>query len=259
MAQDQARVLVVEDEPDLAGLVEMNLRLAGYQVVIAETGEEGLAAVRADPPDAVLLDVMLPGVDGWGVLREVKEDPAHEDLPVVMLTALSSERDLIRGHLQGAVEYVTKPFEMARLLETLERVLREPSPDELEDRRRRTRTMLQRLAELDSGRSADGNHVRLSALERTPVPERDEPQQATPEQVAGLASMTDKQRWLASALGAGWGARRIAEHLDVSRSNVYATRRRVARRLQCEPDEVAEVAVVLGIDGEVGPPPDDGG
>ena len=257
MADDQPRILVVEDEPDLAGLVEVNLHLAGYEVVVAGSGEQGLADLRSHEPDAVLLDVMLPGIDGWNVLRTIKEDRTTRDLPVVMLTALSEERDLIRGHLQGAVEYVTKPFEMQRLLDTVESVLREPSADELEDRRRRTRTMLRRLAELDSGRTAEGNQVRLSALERTPEPERDETPEATPEQVAGLATMTDKQRWLAAALGAGWAARRIAEHLDVSRSNVYATRRRVARRLHCDPDDVADVAVALGIHEEVGPPPDD--
>ena len=259
MADEQPRVLLVEDEPDLAGLVEVNLGLAGYDVTVAPTGEHGLEAIRSAPPDALVLDVMLPGIAGWDVLRTVKADAATEDLPVVMLTALSAERDLIRGHLQGAVEYVTKPFEMRRLLDTVATALREPSDEELADRRRRTRTMLQRLAELDSGRTADGDRVRLSALERLPSPTQEEEPAATQEQVAGLATMTDKQRWLASALGAGWAARRVAEHLDVSRSNVYATRRRVARRLHCEPDEVAEVARALGIQDEVGPPPESDG
>ena len=256
MADTKRRILVVEDEEDLAGLVEVNLNLAGYDVVVAPTGEDGLRAIREDEPDAVLLDVMLPGIDGWNVLRTVKEDRTTRDVPVVMLTALSEERDLIRGHLQGAVEYVTKPFEMKRLLETVEHVLRETSDEELQERRARTRTMLQRLAELDSGRTADAQTtVRLSALERTPAPERPDTREATPQQEQGLATMTDKQRWLASALGAGWAAREIAEHLDVSRSNVYATRRRVARRLGCDADDVAEVAVALGITDEAGPPP----
>lgn len=258
MADDKPRILVVEDEEDLASLVEVNLDLAGYDVVVAPTGEDGLQAIREHDPDAVLLDVMLPGIDGWNVLRTVKEDRTTRDLPIVMLTALSEERDLIRGHLQGAVEYVTKPFEMKKLLETIESVLGEASEDELEERRRRTRTMLKRLAELDSGRSADAqSNVRLSALERTPQPESDELPEPTAEHKAGLTTMTDKQRWLASALGAGWAARQIAEHLDVSRSNVYATRRRVARRLGCDPDEVAEIARRLDIIDEVGPPPED--
>lgn len=255
MGDTGRRILVVEDEEDLAGLVEVNLSLAGYDVVVASTGEDGLRAIREHEPDAVLLDVMLPGIDGWNVLRTVKEDRSTRDLPVVMLTAMSEERDLIRGHLQGAVEYVTKPFEMRRLLETVEAVLRDASDDELEERRRRTRTMLKRLAELDSGRRADTS-VRISALERTPTPKVDEAPEATAEQKAGLATMTPKQRWLAAALGAGWGARQIAVHLDVSRSNVYATRRRVARRLGCDPEDVATVAAALGITDEAGPPPD---
>ena len=259
MADTKSRILVVEDEEDLAGLVEVNLSLAGYDVVIAPTGEDGLRAIREEEPDAVLLDVMLPGIDGWNVLRTVKEDRTTRDVPVVMLTALSEERDLIRGHLQGAVEYVTKPFEMKRLLETVEEVLREVTDEELKERRQRTRTMLQRLAELDSGRTADSsNTVRLSALERTREPERPSVPEATSQQKQGLATMTDKQRWLASALGAGWAAREIAEHLDVSRSNVYATRRRVARRLGCDPDEVADVAVALEITDEAGDPPSGG-
>lgn len=255
MGDTGRRILVVEDEEDLASLVEVNLSLAGYDVVVASTGEDGLRAIREHDPDAVLLDVMLPGIDGWNVLRTVKEDRSTRDLPVIMLTAMSEERDLIRGHLQGAVEYVTKPFEMRRLLETVEAVLRDATADELEERRRRTRTMLKRLAELDSGRRADSS-VRISALERTPTPHVDEPPEATAEQKAGLATMTPKQRWLAAALGAGWGARQIAAHLDVSRSNVYATRRRVARRLGCDPDDVAAVADALGITDEAGPPPD---
>lgn len=251
------RILVVEDEEDLASLVQVNLSLAGYDVIIAPTGEDGLRAIREEEPDAVLLDVMLPGIDGWNVLRTVKENRTTRDLPVVMLTALSEERDLIRGHLQGAVEYLTKPFEMGRLLETMELVLRDATEEELAERRTRIRTMLTRLAEIDSGRTSDPT-VRLSGLERPPIAHAAESPEATAAQQAGLATLTQKQRWLASALGAGWGARQIAEHLAVSRSNVYATRRRVARRLGCDADDVADVAVALGITDEAGPPADEG-
>ncbi len=247
-------VLVVEDEVDLASLVEVNLQLAGYAVVLAADGEAGVAAVAEHSPDLVLLDVMLPGIDGWTVLRHVKEDAATRDLPVVMLTALSEERDLIRGHLQGAVEYVTKPFEMRRLLGAVEEALAEPLPEQVQDRRQRTRTMLQRLAELDSGRAADTT-VRLSGLERAPVQEQRGPVESSQLEKDGLATLTPKQRWLAAALAAGWGARQIADHLEVSRSNVYATRRRVARRLGCEAEEVNDVAARLGIADEAGPPP----
>ncbi len=254
MPRSKPLVLVVEDEVDLASLVEVNLQLAGYDVVLAPNGEAGIAAVAEHEPDLVLLDVMLPGIDGWGVLRAVKSDGKGVDLPVVMLTALSEERDLIRGHLQGAIEYVTKPFEMRRLLTAIDEALAVPTDTQRADRRQRTRTMLQRLAELDSGRAADTT-VRLSGLERAPVPERTAVVEASTSEVDGLATLTPKQRWLASALAAGWGARQIADHLQVSRSNVYATRRRVARRLGCEAEEVAAVAHRLGIATEAGPPP----
>jgi DNA-binding response OmpR family regulator len=247
-------ILVVEDEVDLAALVEVNLQLAGYDVVIAADGEAGIASVAAHHPDLVLLDVMLPGIDGWGVLRTVKADGASLDLPVVMLTALSEERDLIRGTLQGAIEYVTKPFEMRRLLTAIEEALAEPSQQQLAERRQRTRTMLQRLAELDSGRSSDTT-IRLTGLERLPTPKRATTPQASTSEVDGLATLTSKQRWLAAALAADWSARQISEHLQVSRSNVYATRRRVARRLGCEAEAVDKVGKRLGLGPEAGMPP----
>lgn len=254
MAAEQWTVLVVEDESDLASLVEVNLQLAGYDVLTAPDGEVALEVIDRDQPDLVLLDVMMPGIDGWTVLRRVKEAEETRDLPVIMLTALSEERDLIQGHLQGAVQYVTKPFEMRGLLGAVEAALRPPTDEERAERRRLTMTMLQRLAELETGRTADTT-VRLSALERTPTVDEPSTDAATADQRAGLATLTEKQRWLAAALGAGWPARRIAEHLEVSRSNVYATRRRVARRLGVEPDDVAATAAALGIAHEAGPPP----
>ena len=166
---DEARtVLVVEDEADLASLVEVNLQLAGYDVQLAEDGERALEVIGERQPDLVLLDVMMPGIDGWTVLRQIKEEEVTQDLPVVMLTALTEERDLIRGHLQGAIEYVTKPFEMRRLLSAVETALRPATDDERAERRRRTMMMLQRLAELETGRSAQTPPVHLSRLERTP-------------------------------------------------------------------------------------------
>ena len=256
MGDESRTVLVVEDEDDLASLVEVNLDLAGYSVVLAENGERALEIIADDPPDLVLLDVMMPGIDGWTVLRHIKEDEATQDLPVVMLTALTEERDLIRGHLQGAIEYVTKPFEMRRLLGAVEAALRPATDEERAERRRRTMTMLQRLAELETGRQARTPPVKLSSLERPPSADSSPGDSATPSQRAGLETLTEKQRWLAAALGAGWPARRIAEHLGVSRSNVYATRRRVARRLGVDPDDVADTAAALGIGHEAGPPPD---
>lgn len=241
-------VLVIEDEADLANLVRVNLDLAGYATRTARDGAEGLTEIRRDPPDIVLLDVMMPVLDGWQVLRSLQEDDELSDIPVVMLTALSEERDLIQGHLQGAVRYITKPFEMRVLLQTVEQALRTPTADELDERRRRTRDLLRRLAELDSGRTATGG-VRFSKLESPPEirPATPAPSEADRSR---LENLTDKQRYVAEQLASGRSARALAVELDVSRSNVYATRKRIARKLGCAPDDVPDEARRLGL-GEV--------
>ena len=241
MDRDNARprVLVVEDEEDLASLVELNLQLSGYEVDTAANGRVALDRIDVDQPDVVLLDVMMPVLDGWQVLRSLKGDPATEDIPVVMLTALSEERDLIRGHLQGAVRYVTKPFEMRALLETVHDALQPVGDDERDARRARTRELLRRLAELDSGRSPDGPGVRFSRLER-PRPAPGPAAEPGPTDPDLLDELTDQQRHVAEQLADGVGARAIAEELGVSRSNVYAVRKRIARRLGVEPDDVAD-------------------
>jgi DNA-binding response OmpR family regulator len=236
------RVLVVEDEEDLATLVELNLELSGYQVTTASNGRAALDRIGADLPDIVLLDVMMPVIDGWQVLRELKADSRTEDIPVIMLTALSEERDLIRGHLQGAVRYVTKPFEMRALIDTIEQALQPPDDEELASRRHRTRQLLQRLAELDSGRSSNGPRVQFSRLEH-PRPTSDgEDAPSGPADPELLDELTEQQRYVAEQLADGIGARQIANDLGVSRSNVYAVRKRIARRLGVEPDDVADVA-----------------
>ncbi len=242
MEQQTGRILVVEDEDDLATLVELNLQLAGHDVEIAVNGERALAQIDVSPPDLVLLDVMMPVMDGWQVLRELKAKAETQDIPVIMLTALAEERDLIRGHLQGAVRYVTKPFEMRGLLDTVTQALQPPTDDELAQRRTRTRQLLQRLAELDSGRVASGPSVRLSQLEqlrREPDAVEDAPTRPDP---ALLDELTESQRHVMQQLADGVSARAIANELEVSRSNVYAIRKRIARKLGIAPDDVPGVA-----------------
>ncbi len=188
---------------------------------------------------------MMPVLDGWGVLSRLEQDPGLDDLPVVMLTALSEERDLIRGHLQGAVRYVTKPFEMRSLLEAVEQALEEPTEEERAERRRKVRALLQRLAELDSGRSA-GRPVRFSRLEKPPEPEPAAPRISDVDRTR-LNALTDKQRYIAEQLAAGRSARELAEELEVCRSNIYATRKRIGRKLGVGADEVAREARRLGL------------
>jgi DNA-binding response OmpR family regulator len=237
---DKAHILVVEDEEDLASLVEVNLRLSGYDVSTAGDGGAALEAVSQDPPDLILLDVMMPVLDGWQVLRRLKEDEEFATIPVVMLTALSEERDIIRGHLQGAVRYLTKPFEMKVLLRTVEEGLREPDDTEIAARRDRIRALLQRLAELDSGRNPGSSNVSLSRLEKLPPKADPTPPEPTDQERERLASLTERQRYVAEELARGRSARELAKELDVSRSNIYATRKRIARKLGVTPDDVSD-------------------
>ena len=118
------RVIVVEDERDMADLIAARLKRESYQVECAYDGIEALKKIRADAPDAVLLDLMLPELSGTEVLRELRNDPRTAGVPVVILTAKSEESDVIVGLQLGADDYVTKPFSMSVLLARLEAVLR---------------------------------------------------------------------------------------------------------------------------------------
>jgi len=117
-------ILVVDDEEDIRELVTLNLRREGYDVVTCETGEQALKQVAAKAPSAVILDLMLPGIDGLEVCRRLKADPKSQHLPVVMLTAKGEEADIVTGLELGADDYVTKPFSGKVLVARLRRLLR---------------------------------------------------------------------------------------------------------------------------------------
>jgi DNA-binding response OmpR family regulator len=239
----EARVLVVDDEPDLLELLRLDLELAGYRVEVARDGVEALEQLRQDPSDVVLLDVMMPRMDGWQVLAAMRSDERLADIPVVMLTALAGEVDQIRGHLSGAVRYVTKPFELSALLEAVDGVLHPQTEPTREERRSQVTSMLQRLAELEAGRERPDISVRLSRLEAT----RPSPAAQRHVDEAVLAALTPRQRQVAAMLAAGASARAIASHLGTSRANVYATRKRIARSFGVPAAEVAEVAAASGL------------
>jgi two-component system, OmpR family, alkaline phosphatase synthesis response regulator PhoP len=122
-------VLVVEDEEDIRELVSYNLLKEGYQVAGVASGEAALAAVEAKPPDMILLDLMLPGLDGLSVCRKLKGNPLTASIPVVMLTAKGEETDIVAGLNMGADDYVTKPFSPKVLLARLQAVLRRSAAD----------------------------------------------------------------------------------------------------------------------------------
>jgi two-component system phosphate regulon response regulator PhoB len=117
-------ILIVEDEDDIAELLEYNLQRHGYRPNAVMTGEDGLNAAREDRPDLVLLDLMLPGLSGLEVCRQLKADPASSRIPIIMLTAKGEEEDIIAGFDAGADDYVTKPFRPKILLARVAAVLR---------------------------------------------------------------------------------------------------------------------------------------
>jgi len=119
----QPCVLVVDDEPIILRLLEVNLRLDGFAVVACSTGEEGLRAAEERPPDAVVLDILLPGIDGFEVCRRLREVPATARVPVIMVTAQAQDEDRERGYALGVHEYVTKPFEPTELVALVRRAL----------------------------------------------------------------------------------------------------------------------------------------
>ena len=119
-----ARILVVDDDPPIVRLLRVNLEMEGYEVAVASNGKEALEAVKAHPPDLVLLDVILPGMDGLEVVTRLRRDPATARLPVVLLSARAQDADIRHGKGAGADEYVTKPFDPRDLLATVEGVLR---------------------------------------------------------------------------------------------------------------------------------------
>ena len=127
-------VLVVEDDRNIADLLQMYLEKEGYAVTIAGDGGQGLAKFRAIHPDLVLLDVMMPVMDGWSVCKAIR---AESQTPVIMLTAKSETDDKVAGLKSGADDYITKPFEMKEVLARIEAVLRRVSGGTAEVKARR--------------------------------------------------------------------------------------------------------------------------
>lgn len=118
------RILVVDDDPDILQFVRMNLELEGFDTRTAESGKEGLAMAKEQPPDLVLLDVMMPGMDGLTVLKHLRTNPATANCPVIILTAKVLADDRVRALDLGADDYVAKPFELTELLARVRSVLR---------------------------------------------------------------------------------------------------------------------------------------
>lgn len=120
----QQKVLVVDDEADVLNLLSYNLSKAGYKVLLAANGAEAVESVKADPPDALILDLMMPGLDGMGVCRILRSHQSTASIPILMLTARSQTEDRIRGLENGADDYVTKPFSPREVVLRVQALLR---------------------------------------------------------------------------------------------------------------------------------------
>ena len=121
---EQRKILIVEDEVSLLKLESILLTTRGYKVSGVTDGLKALEEIKKDMPDLVLLDIMIPGIDGFEVCRRIKADPVTANLPVVMLTAKKSSADQTRGIEAGADAYITKPFKSAKIIEIVEELLR---------------------------------------------------------------------------------------------------------------------------------------
>lgn len=235
-----ATVLIVDDEPDIVLLVRINLELAGHEVVSAEDGEEALAVARERHPDVIVLDVMMPKLDGWGVLEQLKADPdvVVRTIPVVMLTALTTDQDQVRGGIEGAIEYLSKPVAPGALVAAVEAAMAgDPEPVKRKAAQQRALT---RLARMETGGTPNpaAPQPRLGGLERARTG-------SSTRDVAVLSSvraeaLTDKQRDLLRALQMAPSVSDAAAALGMSRSNIYASLRRVGRKL-----EVSDVSELL--------------
>lgn len=231
-------VLVVDDDPDIRELVRTNLEAAGYRVNTARNGKEALRTVRDESPDAIFLDVMMPEVDGWTVLRQLKSE-SPEDLsliPVFMITGLAEVEYRIRGGIEGAIRYFAKPIDPAELVDAVREVLNPASPTERELRLLIRKQSLDALARLEKGEDADSvfrqqtdPEVHLTQLESphteiTPGPRRTQLRQR-------YEALSPKQQQLIHQLQTGKSVTDVAEALGRSRSNVYTMLKRIANKL----------------------------
>ena len=127
------RILIIEDESDIGELLEYNLQKEGYDTILANNGESGLEIARKEKPNLLILDLMLPGIDGLDVCRLIKSDSDIKDISIVMLTALGQEEDIVKGLESGADDYITKPFSFKVLIARIQSVLRRGQVEELND------------------------------------------------------------------------------------------------------------------------------
>lgn len=119
------RILVVDDEPDILKLIKVNLEIEGFEVFTAESGWDGIEVVKKNEIDVIILDVMMPDINGYQVCQYLKEDKAYKDIPIIILTAKVRKSDQFWSKKIGASLYLTKPFEPTYLVEKVREILKE--------------------------------------------------------------------------------------------------------------------------------------
>ena len=126
--EEKRRIVCIEDEADMIDLVKLILEREGFEVIGALGGEEGIQAIRRERPDLILLDLMMPDIDGWEVYRQIRADHELKNIPVIVVTAKAQSIDKVLGlHIAKVEDYVTKPFGAQELLRSVEKVLNENS------------------------------------------------------------------------------------------------------------------------------------
>lgn len=129
MAKEIQRILCIEDEPDMIELIRLILSRHGFDVFGANGGVEGARMIREELPDLILLDIMMPDLDGWEVYQQIKADEKTKDIPVIVVTAKAQNIDKVLGlHIAKVDDYISKPFTPDELLESVQKVLEKNSP-----------------------------------------------------------------------------------------------------------------------------------
>jgi two-component system, OmpR family, alkaline phosphatase synthesis response regulator PhoP len=134
-SQRTGRILIIEDDPDVAELIRYNLAKEGYEVSISAKGIQGLEQAKACRPDLILLDIMVPELNGWEVCRRLKKDPDLAQIPVIMVSGRVEEGDKVLGFEVGADDYVTKPFSPRELIARIRAVLRRGRPADAKEKK----------------------------------------------------------------------------------------------------------------------------
>ncbi len=145
------KILVVDDDPTMVRLINVNLKLNDYEVLEATSGERALEIIAREPLDLVVLDIMMPGVDGWQVLKNIRSREETKELPVILVTAKTQDSDVIRGWELGADEYIIKPFNPLLLVEVIKIVL-DRSYEERLEKRKKQKEKLEVLRNLSKAR-----------------------------------------------------------------------------------------------------------